>query len=301
MGQASATTNQRTRVIAVGEVMVEMARGADNRFGMACGGDTFNTAVYLARAGIDVSYATALGDDPYSEGIMAMAAAENVKTDLVIRVPGRTPGLYTIETDPRGERHPRVRPAHEHRQGLRVGREDRREARLEGNRQDDLGAGVGERLERRTLGRGIHPFLGHDDDAEPLQSPIDEERGCSGGEGLERLVPRIERVRICAELVDPRQLRVGPFAELRHERGLPEGTPREEPESEGEEDGDDGHHVVPERDHAEPPSWNTHWRTSSTSCSAHRRSGGDTRTTASIAKTAAPMRRSASPRRTRGA
>jgi 2-dehydro-3-deoxygluconokinase len=104
MGQTSATTNQRTRVVAVGEVMVEMARGADNRFGMACGGDTFNTAVYLARAGIDVSYATALGDDPYSEGIMAMAAAENVKTDLILRVRGRTPGLYTIETDARGER-----------------------------------------------------------------------------------------------------------------------------------------------------------------------------------------------------
>jgi 2-dehydro-3-deoxygluconokinase len=104
MGQTSATTNQRSRVIAVGEVMVEMARGADNRFGMACGGDTFNTAVYLARAGIDVSYATALGDDPYSEGILAMAAAENVKTDLVLRVRGRTPGLYTIETDARGER-----------------------------------------------------------------------------------------------------------------------------------------------------------------------------------------------------
>ena len=73
MGQHSATNNQRTRVIAVGEVMVEMARGADNRFGMACGGDTFNTAVYLARAGIDISYCTALGEDPYSEGIMSVS------------------------------------------------------------------------------------------------------------------------------------------------------------------------------------------------------------------------------------
>src|SRR2546421_217882 len=54
---------QNNRVIAVGEVMVELARGGDGRFGMACGGDTFNTAVYLARAGLDVSYATALGDD----------------------------------------------------------------------------------------------------------------------------------------------------------------------------------------------------------------------------------------------
>ena len=47
-------SEQKTRVVAVGEVMVELARGGDGRFGMACGGDTFNTAVYLARAGVDV-------------------------------------------------------------------------------------------------------------------------------------------------------------------------------------------------------------------------------------------------------
>lgn len=95
---------QRTRVIAVGEVMMEMARGTDNRFGMGCGGDTFNTAVYLARAGIDVGYATALGDDRYSDAIVSLAAAENVKTDLMLRVPGRSPGLYLVETDNKGER-----------------------------------------------------------------------------------------------------------------------------------------------------------------------------------------------------
>ena len=81
-----------------------MARGGDGRFGMACGGDTFNTAVYLARAGIDVAYATALGDDPYSDGIVSMASAEGIKTDLMLRVPGRLPGLYMIETDNKGER-----------------------------------------------------------------------------------------------------------------------------------------------------------------------------------------------------
>ena len=81
-----------------------MTRGGDGRFGMACGGDTFNTAVYLARAGIDVAYATALGDDPYSDGIVSMATAEGIKTDLMLRVPGRLPGLYMIETDNKGER-----------------------------------------------------------------------------------------------------------------------------------------------------------------------------------------------------
>ena len=95
---------QRKRVVAIGEVMVEMARGSDGRFGMGCGGDTFNTAVYLARAGIEVAYATALGDDSYSDGIVSLTSAEGIKTDLMLRVPGREAGLYLIETDNKGER-----------------------------------------------------------------------------------------------------------------------------------------------------------------------------------------------------
>src|SRR2546423_15587889 len=95
---------QKSRVICVGEVMVELARGADNRYGLTFGGDTFNTAVYLARAGIPAAYATALGDDPYSGALMSLAAAESVNADLIVRVPGRMPGLYLIETDAKGER-----------------------------------------------------------------------------------------------------------------------------------------------------------------------------------------------------
>jgi 2-dehydro-3-deoxygluconokinase len=96
---------QNPRVVCIGEVMIEMARGSDGRFGIACGGDTFNTAIYLARCGVNVAYATALGDDRFSDGIVAIAAAEGVATDLIPRLPGRLPGLYLIETDPEGERH----------------------------------------------------------------------------------------------------------------------------------------------------------------------------------------------------
>ena len=95
---------QPPRVVSVGEVMVELARQNDGRFGIGCGGDTFNTAVYLARAGIDVAYASALGDDRYSDDIVAMAKGEGIATDLVLRAPGRLPGLYLIETDAKGER-----------------------------------------------------------------------------------------------------------------------------------------------------------------------------------------------------
>jgi 2-dehydro-3-deoxygluconokinase len=91
-------------VACVGEVMIELSRGADGRYGLSYGGDTFNTAVYLARAGIPVGYATALGDDPYSQGVCSLAAAEGVDNAAMLQVAGRMPGLYLIETDPQGER-----------------------------------------------------------------------------------------------------------------------------------------------------------------------------------------------------
>lgn len=91
-------------VMSIGECMVELARLEDGRFGLAFGGDTFNTAVYLARAGVDVAYATALGDDPYSAAIRDLARGEGVATSHIITVPGRMPGLYLIETSGQGER-----------------------------------------------------------------------------------------------------------------------------------------------------------------------------------------------------
>jgi 2-dehydro-3-deoxygluconokinase len=90
-------SENKARVVCVGDALIELTRGGDGRFSLGCGGDTFNTAIYLARAGLDVAFATALGDDPYSEAIGALAAAEGVACDLVRRVPGRLPGVYLID------------------------------------------------------------------------------------------------------------------------------------------------------------------------------------------------------------
>src|SRR5438552_1342285 len=110
-------SEQKSRVVCVGEVMVELTRAADGRFALGCGGDTFNTAVYLARAGTEVAFAAALGDDPYSDTILALATAEGVATDLLLRVPGRLPSLYLVDTDPSGARQFRYwrgeAPAHD--------------------------------------------------------------------------------------------------------------------------------------------------------------------------------------------
>jgi 2-dehydro-3-deoxygluconokinase len=95
-------SEQRPRAVCVGEAVIEFVRGGDGRFGIGCAGDTFNAAVYLARAGISAAFATALGDDPYSDAILALAAAEGVAGDLVVRMRGRLPGLAVVDTDAAG-------------------------------------------------------------------------------------------------------------------------------------------------------------------------------------------------------
>lgn len=92
------------RLAAIGECMIELSEHPDGRITRAFGGDTLNTAVYLARLGMPVDYITALGDDLWSDEMLSAWQAEGVGTGSVIRSKGRLPGLYIIQTDERGER-----------------------------------------------------------------------------------------------------------------------------------------------------------------------------------------------------
>ncbi|MDR3496706.1 MAG: sugar kinase [Ancalomicrobiaceae bacterium] len=92
------------RVAVLGECMVEI-RHLDAEFArFSFGGDVLNTAIYLTRLGFPTRFVTALGDDRYSERMLAAWSYEGVKTDAVRIVPGRLPGMYVIETSPDGER-----------------------------------------------------------------------------------------------------------------------------------------------------------------------------------------------------
>ena len=117
-----------TWLVCLGECMIELQEVADpERPGLmrrSFGGDTLNTAVYLARcleargleegglegqgvsasSGARVDYVTALGDDPFSAEMMAAWEAEGLGTGLVRRLEGRRPGLYMIRTDAAGDR-----------------------------------------------------------------------------------------------------------------------------------------------------------------------------------------------------
>ncbi|MCC6468941.1 MAG: sugar kinase [Alphaproteobacteria bacterium] len=92
------------RAASIGECMLELSPRDGGLFALGYGGDTLNTAVYMARLGVAVDYLTALGDDGFSDKMLAAWRAEGVGTGQVRRLPGRLPGLYLIETDAQGER-----------------------------------------------------------------------------------------------------------------------------------------------------------------------------------------------------
>ncbi len=92
-------------VIALGECMGELRLSGSGVAEIGYAGDTFNTAVYLRRLGLDVAYASAVGrGDPFSVGIMSALAEEGVSRDLMVEAEGRLPGLYAIQRDEKGER-----------------------------------------------------------------------------------------------------------------------------------------------------------------------------------------------------
>src|SRR5215468_3667251 len=97
-----------TRVACLGECMIELRQAQAGQgaslYSRSYGGDTLNTAVYLARLEVHVDYLTALGDDALSDEMIAAWTAEGVGTRRVLRLPGKLPGLYMIQTDARGER-----------------------------------------------------------------------------------------------------------------------------------------------------------------------------------------------------
>jgi 2-dehydro-3-deoxygluconokinase len=83
--------------------MLELTRKGDD-WSLGYGGDTLNTAIRLARADHDVSYLTALGDDPFSRDMREKWEAEGLDCAMVLTHPARHAGLYAISTDASGER-----------------------------------------------------------------------------------------------------------------------------------------------------------------------------------------------------
>ena len=73
-----------------GECMIELQGEAFGTMRQTFGGDTLNTAVYLARSGaplgVCATYATGLGDDRYSDEMLRRWEIENVSHPTCARL-----------------------------------------------------------------------------------------------------------------------------------------------------------------------------------------------------------------------
>lgn len=85
--------------------MIELSKTSDNQYNMGFGGDTLNTAIYLTRCGGHADYFTVLGNDVYSQQMIAQWKAEGVGTNEVKLNNKKLPGLYIINNDEKGERY----------------------------------------------------------------------------------------------------------------------------------------------------------------------------------------------------
>lgn len=92
----------------IGECMIELNGEPFGNMYQTYGGDSLNTATYLARISspeqIEVHYVSALGTDKLSQGMLERWQADGIHTNLVLRDEHRQPGLYLIQLDKQGER-----------------------------------------------------------------------------------------------------------------------------------------------------------------------------------------------------
>lgn len=96
------------KVALVGECMIEMRGEPSAAITQTFGGDTLNTAVYLARlsprGAVAVDYVTAVGSDAFSVAMRRSWLDEGIGDTHVRVIEDALPGLYFIQTDPHGER-----------------------------------------------------------------------------------------------------------------------------------------------------------------------------------------------------
>jgi 2-dehydro-3-deoxygluconokinase len=91
-------------IVSFGECMIELSRAADGSTRVGYGGDTLNTAIYLARLGHKVAYLTAVGIDSWSADMVQRWQGEGIDCSLVTSHATRAAGLYAISTGAGGER-----------------------------------------------------------------------------------------------------------------------------------------------------------------------------------------------------
>ncbi|MEP3247735.1 MAG: sugar kinase [Sneathiella sp.] len=96
-----------SKILAIGEIMLEMADVGGGLFKRSFAGDTFNVAHYLnavTSGRLTADYLTALGEDEQSRECLAFMEAHGVSTARCLIDPTRTVGLFILSNDDKGEK-----------------------------------------------------------------------------------------------------------------------------------------------------------------------------------------------------
>ncbi|PZU56995.1 MAG: sugar kinase [Sphingobium sp.] len=95
-------------VAVIGEGMVELSRRQSGTgiagWNVGYGGDTLNSAIHLARFGVETRFISAVGPDPLSRSLREAWAVEGLDLSHLLTDVDHQAGLYAIETDAQGER-----------------------------------------------------------------------------------------------------------------------------------------------------------------------------------------------------
>jgi len=97
----------KAEIAVIGECLIELYGEEFGVLHQTFGGDTLNTALYLARLTRGAAltrYVTVVGEDSLSDGLVERWRGEGIDVSLTLRDAGRLPGLYQIQVDSMGER-----------------------------------------------------------------------------------------------------------------------------------------------------------------------------------------------------
>lgn len=99
-------TSIHTRLMAIGECMVELVHTRDDSVKLGFAGDTLNALIYAKRwkPETECLFFSAVGFDNFSNKMMAFFEQNGINTEAVARSKNRNVGLYSIVTDQHGER-----------------------------------------------------------------------------------------------------------------------------------------------------------------------------------------------------
>lgn len=95
------------KIALIGECMIELNGKPFGDMHQTFGGDSLNSAIYLARAThqqVEINYVTSMGTDALSKGMIQCWQDEGINTQYVLTDSTRQPGLYLIQLDNQGER-----------------------------------------------------------------------------------------------------------------------------------------------------------------------------------------------------